>query len=161
MLVNCISTSIDWSAIASIFTAIISIIVAITALYRSSKYSEKNINLSIQQALFKMVQEKAKDCNTAWDNEPQNEMNDTSPHFLITTEIIIAIEVFDKAFELFGKNYKSLKYEKKDYYYLYWKQLKPDVRGWAKERTQEIAKRFNDVYKQQINTIHSTFGEYF
>lgn len=157
-------TSIDWESVArisTIATSVLAIIVSIIALNRNTKFSNKNITLSIQQAVFKMVIDKAKDCNSVWLNEPKDEMNGTSPHFLIITEFIVAIDIINKAFELFGKNLNVSEF-KKTYYYLYWKQLLPDIRGFVMERAKEIAKRVNDdVYTNQINSIHSTFSDFF
>lgn len=169
MAILCGPDSLDWTFLTSIFTsitALVSIFVSIVALKKSSEYSRRNINTSIQQSVFKMVQEKAKECNKAWDNEPEHEMNDKSPHFLIATEIIVAIDLIEKAFDLFSKNDSSLQDNKSIYFYLYWKQLKPDIRGWIMNRTmiisKEMEKMFNDdTFTRQVITMHKTFGEYF
>ena len=157
-------SSVDWESIAricTIATSVLAIVISFIALNRNTTFSNKNITLSIQQAIFKMVIDKAKDCNSAWLNEPENEMNDTSPHFLIVTEFLVAIDIMNKAFELFGKNLDVSEF-KKAYYYLYWKQLLPDIRGFVMERTLTIAKRVNsNVYSAQVSTIHSTFSEFF
>ncbi len=156
---------VDWELISkysTIITSLLALVISFIALSRNTKFSNKNITLSIQQAIFKMVMEKAKDCNLAWVNEPINEKeNKLSPHFSIATELIIAIEVIDKAFYLFGKNQASLNEFKKDYYSLYWKQLAPDVRGWVMETTPKIQNDYNDVFVNQIDKIQTTFKDFF
>ena len=155
------ANTIDWGAIGSTITAVVAIVISIIALKRNTKLAKQNTQLSIRQSVFNLVKDKAHDCNIAWEDEPPFEMNDTSPHFLVATEIIVALDLIEKAFELFGENDNTLATYKSTYHYLYWKQLKPDIRGWVMHRTLEIAKRFGDVYNNQINRIHFSFKDYF
>jgi hypothetical protein len=161
MLIECVQNSFDWSKLAPVVTATISIIISIVALWRSSRSSRKTTSLSVQQAMFKMVQEKSKDCNIAWINEPENEQNEISPHFAVITEVIISLEVINRAFQLFDGNYKSLEDQKGDYYYLYWKQLRPAIRGWIMNQVKKASEFDDRVYKDQLNTINTSFGKYF
>jgi hypothetical protein len=144
------------------FVPILAFILSIVALYFSITFSRKNIQLSIQQVIFKTVSEKAKDCNTLWENEPANEMqNPNSPHFKVMSELIITTEIIDKSFDLFGKNSNRIKVFKDDYYYLFWKQLRTDLRGWIR-RTPQIAEGLNNVYySQQVADLHARVQNHF
>lgn len=156
-LLNC-DSSFGLSSIMPILAFILSII----ALFSARTFSRKNIRLSIQQAIFKTVSEKAKDCNTLWENEPENEkQNEDSPHFKIMSELIITTEIIEKSFSLFGQNDSSIDSNKNDYYYLFWKQLRTDLRGWIR-RTPQIAQQQNNLYySQQVADLHSKFEKYF
>ncbi len=55
--------------------------------------------MSIQLALLKLVLDKSFDCNIVWKNEPENERNDTSPNYLVMTELIITTEILNKSFD--------------------------------------------------------------
>ncbi len=110
-LLSC-SSSLGLSSILPILAFILSIIV----LFSGRTFSRKNIRLSIQQAIFKTVSEKAKDCNTLWESEPENErLNENSPHFKIMSELIITTEIIEKSFSLFGQNDSSIDSNKNDY----------------------------------------------
>lgn len=148
----------DWSSM----TPIIAIIISIIALFVNSRLARRNLRLNIQQLIFKTVNEKAKDCNSLWENEPVSEkINNNSPHFKVISEIIITLETIDKTFGLFEKNYKSIRNDRDYYYYLFWKQLRTDLRGWIR-RSPEIAKEMkNEIYSNQINGIYETFSKYF
>lgn len=154
---------------------IIQLIISLAALTLSTiiilisvETAKKNVRLSIQQALFKTVSDKAKDCNVVWTNEPKIKTGDNeSPHYLVMTELVISLEVIDKAFELFSKNQNSITTFKKDYYYLLYKQLTPDLRGWLR-RTPQIAERLkkefkepNRYYDKQIKDVFSALEPHF
>jgi hypothetical protein len=163
-LLICILTCCEQSFKISDFTPIVAIAISIVALYFSISFSNKNVRLSIQQALLKLVLDKSFDCNNAWKKEPNNERNDNSFHYLVMTELIISTEIVNKSFDLFKKNYKSIMNYKDDYYYIFWKQLTPDLRGWAKRKCEEFGNSEdidNDVYINQIKTIKRTFKKHF
>lgn len=144
------------------FLPILAFILSIIALYFSINFSRKNIQLSIQQVIFKTVSEKTKDCNTLWENEPANEIqNLNSPHFKIMSELIITTEIIEKSLDLFGKNSSTIKIFRDDYYYLFWKQLRTDLRDWIR-RTPQIAEGLNNVYySQQVEDLHAKFHKHF
>jgi len=148
----------DWNNI----TAIVAVVVSVIAILVSSKTSRKNIPLSIQQAIFKTVLEKAKDCNALWEMEPQNELdNESSPHFKVMSELIISKEMIDKSVTLFAENYKSIMKYEDDYYFLFWKQLRTDLRGWIR-RTPTIAQQLGDnYYTDQVTDLHQKFKNHF
>ena len=97
-----------------------------------------------------------------WENEQKNEIqNEDSPHFKIMSELIITIEIIEKSFSLFGQNDSSIDSNKNDYYYLFWKQLRTDLRGWIR-RTPIIAKQQNNFYySEQVADLHSKVEKYF
>jgi len=146
----------------SSFVPILAFILSLVALYFSITFSKRNIQLSIQQVIFKTVSEKAKDCNMLWENEPVLEQqNENSPHFKIMSELILTIEILEKSLGLFGKNNSSIGLYKKDFYYLFWKQLRTDLRGWVR-RTPQIAIQVNDpIYSQQVTNLHNKFESHF
>ena len=156
LIIDC-NNLFDWKAILSI----IAIVISIVSLYINYTFSIKNLRNSTQQSIFKTISEKAKECNFLWEKEPENEKNDTSPHFKISTEIKITIEIVEKSFYIFEKNYKNIRDYENDFYYLFWKQLNPDIRGWIKERSLSISKRFDKVYTDQIKSIHEKFEDFF
>jgi hypothetical protein len=157
--------NIDWDLIVKFAPIVISLgamVVSIWALYRNIEFSTKNINLSIQQAIFKIVAEKARDCNNVWKTEPEFELNsDDSPHFLVITELVISIEVINNAFFLFDKNSEVIEEFKDTYFKLLWTQLIPDLRGWVKKVTPVIKTNHNDVFLTQVETVLETFSKYF
>lgn len=147
----------DWSAVMPI----VAIVVSIFALFVNRKIAQKNICLSIQQAIFKTVSDKAKDCNTIWENEPENERNENSPHYKVVSEMIISKEVIAKSFYLFKKNYESIKDYENDYYYLLWKQLRSDLRDFIRKAPILAEKIDNQYFSQQIRDLHAIFKEHF
>ncbi|MFN3444559.1 MAG: hypothetical protein ACK44D_02385 [Bacteroidia bacterium] len=147
----------NWSAL----TPIVAIIISIIALLVNATLARRNIRLNIQQLVFKTVSEKAKECNFLWESETKNEMNENAPHFKVISEIIITIETIEKSFELFEINYKSIKADEDYYYYLFWKQLRTDLRGWIR-KTPEIADaQENETYTKQVLGIHKKFNKHF
>lgn len=148
--------------VAQIITSIVAVCVSSYAIIISRRFAQKNVRLTIQQAIFKTVSEKVKDCNIMWVNEPEIEKNNPlSPHFLIMSELTISKELIDKALELFGENYKGIHKYESDYFYLFWKQLRPDLRGWFR-RTPEIAKTVNDeYYNDLIRDLFDKFERHF
>jgi hypothetical protein len=141
------------------------LVISIFALYFSVRFSRKNVRLSIQQSLSKIVLDKTFDCNKVWNNEPESEKNESSPHYLVVSELIITIEIVNKSIDIFKKNYKSIIDDKEDYYYIFWKQLTPDIRGWTKRKCEELAdidnQSFEVIYTDQIKTISRTFKKFF
>ncbi len=151
------SPTFNWSAV----TPVIAIVVSILALLINRTIAQKNIRLTIQQAIFKTVSEKSKDCNTLWQNEPTSKTDQREPHYKVISELIISIEVIDKSFYLFEKNYKSVRDYQDDYYYLFWKQLRTDLRGFIM-LAPIIAKTVgNEYYTKQIEDLHILFKKHF
>jgi hypothetical protein len=151
-------SSLDWKTITSILAIAISII----TIFITRHYNQKTTRLAIQQRIFITVLEKAKDCNKVWENEPADEMNDTSPHFKVITEMVISSEIIDTSLTLFSKNYKSVIDDKPFYYYIFWKQLNVDLRGFFRERTPDIAKKVNSQdYDKQLYRLRKLFESHF
>jgi hypothetical protein len=142
--------------------SIFALFVSILSVVYSVIYSKKNIRFGIQESIFKTVSEKARNCNYLWDAEPRIEKeNPNSPHFKIMSELIITKEIIEKSFELFGKNELPIKNNKDDYYYLFWKQLNTDLRGWI-SRTPEIAKGLkNEYYTKQVVDLFEKVQKHF
>jgi hypothetical protein len=155
------SSSFDWSAVISGVTAMVAITVSIIALRINRTMARRNIRLSIQQAIFKIVSEKAKDCNVLWDNEPMREQNDSFPHYKVVSEIIISKEVIEKSFDLFEKNYKAITKLKDEYYYLLWKQLRTELRQFIKGAPSVANQINNNYFTEQINDLHRIFSKHF
>ena len=154
---NCIS-DFNWSSVLPILAFTLSIV----ALFSSRTFSKKNIQLSIQQAIFKTVSDKAKECNVLWENEPESEKQKSNPtHFKIMSELIITTEIIEKSFVLFGKNDKSINTFKDDYYYLLWKQLRTDLRGWIRTTRDVAEKENNSYYSKQVADLHNKVEKYF
>jgi hypothetical protein len=158
IICECLARQFNWSAI----TPIVAVVVSLVALFVNRAIAQRNTRLTIQQALFKTVTDKVKDCNKLWEDEPENEKYADSPHFKVMSELIISIEIIDKSLSLFEKNYKSLrKKHESDYYYLFWKQLRTDLRGWIR-RTPTIAKTLNNQYYDlQIADLFRKFEKHF
>jgi len=157
--------TIDWdilSKLATILISVLALFVSISAMNRNTRFSNKNISLSVQQAIFKIVAEKAHDCNNVWINEPENELKSKdSPHFLVTTELIISIEVINTALILFDKQSDLIGESRSKHFEIFWKQLIPDVRGWVQNVTPIIQKNHNEVFFNQIETIHKNLSPFF
>lgn len=158
-ILNCLLTNLNWGLI----TSIVAVIVSIIALLINRIIAQKNIRLTIQQAIFKIVIDKAKECNVLWESEPEyGKQNYNSPHFKVISELIITIEIIDRSFSLFKKNYKAIKKEHEDdFYYLFWKQLRTDLRGWIRQ-TPAIAQKLGDqYYSNQVIDIFNKFEKHF
>ncbi len=150
-------TSPMLNSLLPIFAFLLSLI----ALYYSVTFSKRNIQLSIQQAIFKSISEKTKDCNNLWEKESQLEkQNENSPNFKVMSELIITIEIIEKSLDLFGKNSNSINKYRDDFYYLFWKQLRTDLRSWIR-RTPQIATQYGDIYTKQVIDLHSKVQKYF
>jgi hypothetical protein len=137
-------------------------IVSIAALRTNRLNAKKNIRLSIQQAIFKTISEKAKDCNALWEAETDRSYENAT-HFKVMSELIITTEIIEKSIEVFSANDKSITSIKQDFYWLFWKQLRTDLRGWIR-RTPEIEKQMepkNIYYAQQVSDLHSKFKNHF
>lgn len=153
------SLHFNWATV----TPTLAIIISFVALITNRRIAQRNIRLSIQQLIFKTVVDKAKECNAMWEEEPESEKrNPNSAHFRIVSELVITKEIIDKSFSLFGKNYKSIKTEyEDDFYYLLWKQLRTDLRGWIR-RTPEIAVGLNNqYYSAQVKDLFEKFEKHF
>ena len=149
----------EWTAV----TPIVAIIISIVALGANTRNAQRNTRLSIQQVIFRTVIDKVKEINTMWENEPENEkQNENSPHFKIISELVILKEIIDESLILFGRNYKSMKKDNEDrFYYLFWKQLRTDLRGWFR-RTPQIAESLNNqFYSAQIHDLREKFEKHF
>ena len=80
----------DWSSVIPTSAFIVSIV----ALLTSHSNAKKNIRLSIQQAIFNTISEKARDCNSLWEDEAErNYINAT--HFKVISELIITTEIIE------------------------------------------------------------------
>ena len=146
----CHHHAFNWSAVTAT--------VGILGLLCTVLFALWNIRLRIQETLFKIVNDKARDSNNVWTNEPENERHDNSPHFKVVTELIITHEIVHRALSIFGKWH----FGADDYYYLFWKQLSPDVRGWVMNRSKIVAQTVNNkTYTNQIETIHKVFQKHF
>ncbi|PZX61015.1 hypothetical protein LV84_00003 [Algoriphagus ratkowskyi] len=158
IICNCLVRLFSWSAV----TPIVAIVVSIIALFVNRSIAQRNTRLTIQQALFKTVTEKVKDCNALWDNRPENQRGSTSPNFKIMSELIISIEIIDKSLSLFEKNYKAIRIESEDdYYNLFYGQLRTDLREWIKS-TKTIAKKQNSkIYDSQVELLFRKFERHF
>lgn len=119
--------------------------------------AQKNIRLSIQQLIFKTISEKAKDCNSIWEQE----CTPNSPNNKLISEIIISREVIDKSFDLFESNYSSIKKFQGTFYKLFWTQLRTDLRSYIINNTETIARSEKPVYKKQVEDIRSWFIEFY
>ena len=137
------------------------IIISVASLVFSVRFARRNLRMGLQQAIFKIVQDKANDCNLVWKNEPALEMNNQSPHFLVMTELVISKEVIGKSFELFSSSWSSIQEMREDYYYLLYKQLTPDLRGYI-HRSPAIAQALGNIYfSDQVNAIMEIFKKHF
>ena len=150
-----------WTSAMSTVTAIVAILVSITAMRINRTMARRNIRLSIQQAIFKIVSEKAKDCNTIWENETIKSLNDKFPHYKVVSELVISKEVIDKSFELFKKNYKLISEFQDDYYYLLWKQLRTDLRNFIIKAPESLEQINNAYFSEQISDLHLIFKKHF
>lgn len=84
------------------------------------------------------------------------------PYYASVSEVITSIEVIERSFILFKRNYKTVRKNEEDYYYLFWKQLRTDFRGFLRNSAPEIATRIdNKYYTDQVNDIHAKFRNYF
>jgi hypothetical protein len=154
--------SFNWSTVISAITAMVAITVSIIALRINRRMARRNIRLSIQQAIFKIVSEKAKDCNALWEAETDRSYENAT-HFKVMSELIITTEIIEKSIEIFSTNDKLITLIKDNFYWLFWKQLRTDLRGWVKH-TPEIVKQMNPkniYYSQQVTDLYLKFENHF
>jgi hypothetical protein len=149
----------DWSAVPSIVAILISII----ALFVNRAIAQRNTRLTVQQSIFKTAINKAKDCNSVWLSESENEKSNlNSPHFLVITKLIISIEIIEMSFILFKQNYKSIKKEYGPAFYeLFYKQLHVDLRGWIKRTPQIAIDTKSTVFSSQVQLMLTKFEKFF
>ncbi len=123
-----------------------------------NEYARNNLRVSIGNLFIKTASEYSHGCNQVWRKEH------TQQEFYINTitEIIISLEVMDRLVEVYKENHIDEKLIN-TMYYLFWKQLDVDIRGWIKNSSMPLAQTrpIDDVYRKQIETIHSKLSEYF
>lgn len=145
------------------FNNLLTPLLALGAIVFTVIYSRKNIWLSGQLHLINLVSGKAKDCNLVWANEPKP-YTPEDYHILVISEMIISIEVIDRSVKVLSRGNENVSDSKEDIYYIFWKQLHVDVRGWA-SKTRDFVIRKNipstDPYAIQVETIHKYFEKYF
>jgi hypothetical protein len=151
----------NFAIILSSATSIVVICISFSALRLNRTMARRNIRLAIQQAIFKIVSEKARDCNVIWEDEIKPDSGQSIARYKLVSELTISREVIDKSFELFKKNYKAIENARSDYYYLLWKQLRTDLREFVRN-VPSLTNQVNDKnYLEQINDLHRVFGEHF
>lgn len=125
-------------------------ILALISLLYTLRNAKKSMRLSIQQAVIKTAIEKAKDCNIIWDK------SNITEHYDVISEMVISKEIILKSFEVYQKLEKGVIKEKEDYAYIFWKQLKTDVRGFFTSEAVKIALRANckTTYGDQLLSIN-------
>lgn len=152
------SSILTASSVIPVFALVLSII----ALLVNRSNSLKGIRLSIQQSIIKTISEKAKDCNSIWENESDRKFK-YAENTKILSELIITIEIIEKTFELYSKNDDEILELKDEFYWLFWKQLRTDLRGWIK-RTPEIVAQKDPVdiyYSNQVADLYKKFEKHF
>lgn len=157
-----IEQCLDQSNFLENLTPYFGILISLIALGFSINFSRKNVRLSIQQTLLKLVLDKAYDCNKMWVNEPDHD--ESGDHFKVLTELIITTEIVDKSFTLFEKNDSKIDNYKNHIYSIFWKQLTPDIRGWAKKKCDNFGNSENEEKKveiDQIKKIKEIFNEHY
>lgn len=140
----------------------LALIISIKALVSNINNAKKNIRLSITQAIFKSISEKAKDCNTLWEKE-SDKSYENATHYTVMSELIITKEIINKSLDLFSKNDEKIELLKDDFYWLLWKQLRTDLRGWI-IRTPEIVKQMDprdEIYSKQVSDLQEIFQKHF
>lgn len=162
MLIFCVE--FDWMKITPMINSLLAVLISFLALRVNIKSTKRNIRLSMQQAVFKIVSDKAKESNKVWLDEPQIEKNNPySPHFLVMTELVITTQIVDRSFSLFGKNMESISKFEDDYYFLFYTQLTPDLRGWL-QKTLQIAKELEPnggIYTDQAKAVWKKLEKHF
>jgi hypothetical protein len=155
------SSSPDW---ATRILSIVAIVVSIISLLVSRGYSRRNILLSVQQSIFKTLSDLVIECNNIWKYESELGAGGVieRPYYGSISKIIISMEVINRAFELFEKNSKSVREDEDNYFYLFWKQLDPGLRGFLRDHAFNIAAKLNNrYYTDQVHDIHIRFEKYF
>jgi hypothetical protein len=113
------------------------------------------MRLSIQQSIFKTVADRVKQCNEIW----AGEASEAGPHYAVISELIISNEVIERSLSLF--KIKKIEKNKDDFYYLFWKQLRPDLRGFIRDALTINSTINNLFYTKQIEDLHKIFEKFF
>ncbi|MBM3437440.1 MAG: hypothetical protein FJY07_14635 [Bacteroidetes bacterium] len=141
-----------WSTLISTIT----VIVAFVALIINTILARKNIRLSIHKTIIDIVNQKVIECNTIWDTV-QNEITRDKR---VVSEIIITNEVLVRSLDLFHDKSRFSINNTEDYYYIFWKQLRTNLREYIrKEYQREAINHPNEVYTQQLQHIYKMFGK--
>lgn len=142
----------DWNLAVSLFAALTSV----AALVISYTYSRKNVRLSIFQSVIRSISEKAKDCNGLWELDSKPGL----PNHKLVSELVISRELIDKSLILFHGNEKRARQDKDEFYYLFAKQLRTDIRNFVMNAA-EKHKEQGEIYCQQIEGIKEAFSKHF
>src|ERR1700761_194489 len=78
------------------------------------------LRVSMQQAIFKVVSNKAKDVNKIWEQLPPERQIKSDPHCDLMSEIVITKEILEEAFNLFKLHDDDVINEKGHFYYLFY-----------------------------------------
>lgn len=157
MLCNCGQCQFDWS----IVTPIVAIMISIAALLVNRWIALKNRNLSILQSIFKITMEKANECNVIWDGESTKDANPNSPHFKVMSELTISREVIEKSISLFARDSGYVKNQTDDFFFIFWKQLRPDLRDWVRRAPRVAEELKNEYYAEQVLDFQKKFEKHF
>jgi len=164
MIVFCenLTNDFTWLTLMGAVLPFLALLLSGYTLYKNVAIAERNTRLTIQQALMKTVAEKVSDCNQLWD-VIANKAESNLPHKEVVSELIISIEVIERSLSLFEKSYKLIWIEARtDYYYLFWKQLRPYLRKWIRDSSWVIMEHLaDDYYTDDIKRLHKEFREYF
>lgn len=156
-LLDC-SSSISTSTIISILAFILSVI----ALLVNRSNSLKGIRLTIQQSIIKVISEKVNDCNTIWEEQSDKQFIFAENKKLLS-ELVITIEILEKILKLHSANDSEILKSKNDYYSLFWKQLRTDLRGWIERLPETLKNKIPEdkYYTQQAIDVYNTFMNHF
>lgn len=146
---------VNWDLILSL----IAICISVYALYTSNKLQKQNLSLSIRQKLFDVANERAAACNKVWSSEVKTK--EPMPNFSTISELVITIEVMERSFSLFELRKKASILNKEDFYYIIWKQLNTELRGFIvnSKALGEYSK--NQIYRLQVEGVFDKFSMHY
>ena len=83
------------------------------------------------------------------------------PNFSTISELVITIEVMERSFSLFELRKKASILNKEDFYYIIWKQLNTELRGFIvnSKALGEYSK--NQIYRSQVEGVFDKFSMHY
>lgn len=146
---------VNWDLILSL----IAICISAYALYTSNKLQKQNLSLNIRQKLFDVANERAAACNKVWSTEVKTK--EVMPNFSTISELVITIEVMERSFGLFELRKKASILNKEDFYYVIWKQLNTELRGFVVNSKTLTEYSKNQIYRSQVEGIFDKFSMHY
>jgi hypothetical protein len=156
---NSIASILDSQSITNIIAFVTFLSITGTLIW-GIKSTQKTLRLSIQQKIVETATSKAYDCNKMWE---ENSLSQENANLDLMNLLVISREIIQEQISLFGRNYNNLEDSKNSIYFIFYKQIKPEIRQWLKN-TESISENLqpkNEYYEKMIIDSYAVFKQFF